>query len=69
MTTSQNETNGNDYPVEQYLGWDGDKWLSVKRLDWDADGHTVFWFPENGYPDKFYQVWKKYPIRRVSGKK
>jgi uncharacterized phage protein (TIGR01671 family) len=51
----------------KYQGFNGTKLQDVRRIDFDADGHTVFWFPCENYPNIFYQNCEKYPLRQFTG--
>jgi len=53
----------------KYQGWNGNKLCAVKQIQFDADGNTVFWFPVKNYPNIFYQVCEKYPIREYIRRK
>ena len=50
-------------------GWDGKKIQQVKQIQFDGDGHTVFWFPTENYPNRFYQNCEDYPIHWFTGLK
>lgn len=53
----------------KYQGWNGKKLCEVRQIQFDGDGHTIFWYPTENYPNKFYQNCDKYPLRCFTGSK
>ena len=53
----------------RFRAWDGKKLQKVRQIQFDADGHTVFWCPCENYPNRFYQNCEKYPLMQYTGLK